>query len=264
MSVFINRGINCYLNSVLQMLATSNEIRERIDIDSIKNIMDQYDKKSILDPIGVMYYLNKEHHVDLNVQNDVNEILGYILDSIKDKEKYQIELKSVIYDKNGDLLSENKSTEFILNLELKYSFEKSIESYFSTQELENDRFIKILPLNSPEFLFVSLKRFNYENSRFVKINSEINVLSHFEYNSYVYKPISYIYHIGKYGSGHYTAFCEDIKNPGMYVMYDDIKKFRVPYEDFVKIQSVSYIILFKRLCQSKDFNEQMHSYTPNK
>ena len=287
MSGIINYGANCFLNSILQLLSASKNIINKISKESIPNMLCEYGTKDVLDPINVMYYIAHEHRLDMSRQQDADETLGYILDDIKEKELFLLKFeqttinnKPIKNEETGEVTYEHSEStitldENILHIEIKGSIEQSILSYFETTEeavtveIKNgvtkeyySPTIKLKPANSPEYLFLALKRFAYVGYFRKKINSEIDACNHFKYNGYIYRPIAFNIHSGEsIDGGHYISFkikdenmLNDKSKPKEYVMVDDTKVYNTTEEQFTKIQAVGYIFLYKRMETVEEFD----------
>jgi len=256
---------------------TSQEIVKSINEKSIDELFSQYSLSNVLNPINVMYYFSKRHNIDMSTQQDANEVLGYILDDIQDKSLFELQFEQIsIYNNTNKEIPDKTESKIILkeniiNIEICNSIEDSIESFFKDVDetyLEEKIYspkITLKPINSPEYLFIALKRFKYIQLAGtyipIKIKKEIDVTDSVKYNGYLYKAISYIVHSGECGGGHYfnlkikdesSTDSENIKKE--YLMIDDDKVFAADDQQFLKIQSIGYIYLYKRIEPLNDQN----------
>lgn len=252
----VNIENNCFLSSIVQMLTVRIDIMHCFDKEVYNKVFWFYRRhKKISIPEFIRYYhqLNKEYVI--GNQQDAHEALTYILDDATDKTPFKVAIKQKVFTKNG--ISETITYENILTLPLKQSFQESIDSFFenvqateTTMNLSEDISevtytpkIEYEPANSPDFLFVTLNRFN--NTTFAKDSLEIIIPDYIEYNSCKYKIIASVYHSGTTLSGHYVT----IKEFDWYVkkdwyFFNDHNFFMI--SDQKTMQSRSYIFLLEK------------------
>lgn len=170
-------------------------------------------------------------------------------------------------------ISSKTTEETILSVPIKENIQDSISEYFKEvdediYEIEREveevvdildtdtesmvqqvvkRKIKILrsspkidysPSNSPNYLFLSLKRFDYDYN---KDNSFVNISKGIMYNSLHYNVIGYIIHIGDTNAGHYVT----VKMiSGIWYFYDDSVRKAISDLEGIKLQLSAYIYIF--------------------
>jgi len=258
-----NYGSNCFLNAVLQLLFVSDEIMGCITNQHILNI---YENNGV-DPGNIMKYLSDKYKIDSFEQQDACEILLYLLDEIEDKSLFEIKTKGVFTYNKPEFINDddevefkqsesiNISNELILSLELKNSISSSIDSYlsidketllidFESKKIDYSPQKVLIPDNSPKFIFISMKRFTYNNGIPVKLNDDIKITDYIQYNNYIYKVISYIVHIGDISNGHYFTFVK--KSPDNFLI-DDLSVKRCNNDDFKRVQKVAYVYLCEKI-----------------
>ena len=104
------------------------------------------------------------------------------------------------------------------------------------------------PGNSPNYLFLSLKRFDYELN---KDNTYVNILNGITYNSIHYNIIGFVIHIGGTQGGHYVTIKMIL---GIWYLYDDTVRTQISDKDALNFQLIGYIyILVKDELYFKNF-----------
>lgn len=97
--------------------------------------------------------------------------------------------------------------------------------------------IEYNPGNTPNFLFMSLKRFDFELN---KDDREVNICDGIMYGGKHYNVIGYIIHTGIVGSGHYTTVRME---RGEWFLYNDTKRDKLKDLNGCLLQTDAYIFL---------------------
>lgn len=272
MSTIQNISNHCFLSSVVQMLTTSFEIEASFMKPIYRSLFDLYKQRKCIKINELMFYYMNNLHKDIvwGMHQDAHESLGYILDDADDKLSFEIQIKQKSTYKDNS--SEVNQKENILLVPLRNSIQESINAYFETEEgieyIENDKTIitpKIekWPVNTPDYLFITLIRMKYEMVNGVlqqnKIQDEIEVTSYIEYGGKKYKPIAYIIHQGNTQNGHYGTI--KILDDKWTLFNDDRFNILTDQSYALNIQSVAYIFLYQK---DDSLQEPPIKYTPNK
>ena len=271
MATIKNEGSTCYINSVIQMLLTDEDFIICLDKEEYKRIINLYKRGNILSIIDFLsYYKRINRNFIIGEQGDSDECLTYLLDDLTDKSLFQIKIKQKIYTKNGNVfdISEMITYENFISLPFRDSLQESINSLFSQKDEEKyiDNGIEIYspkieyePCNSPKFLFIHLKRFDFMNNR--KIDNDIIIHNYVLYYGKKYEIISYIIHIGDFYSGHYITIK---KYDNKWILFDDARSQGIiNQEDVNKFQSIGYIFLLKIIDDANFNEEQIIKYSPD-
>lgn len=247
MSLIINTYNTCFLNSIVQMLTSSEDIIESFDGDVYIELFNDYKTKTVINLNGlILYYKTKlQPSMIFGMHQDANEVLSYLLDDVSNKSKFQLKLGQVLKSNNEqDSLLEY--TENILIVPLETSIQSSIDSYFKTELINTteQKTIQKIRLNTPDYMFLTLLRMKYENNKQVKIDKEIDIEPYIEYGGKRYKVISYILHLGNTNYGHYKTLKI---HEGRWTVFDDLDRIVLKnQEDGLKYQSNAYIYLLQR------------------
>lgn len=243
----IKNGLNiCFLNSIIQMLMSKDDFI--LDKPEYENLRQLYKKGGIISSITFLnYYRSLHSDYVVGTMHDSVETLGYILDDITDKSKFQIKYKQKIT--RPEEILENEMSENIMCVSIKDSMQESINNFFKKEEPEqyevngeirSSPLIEFFPLNTPQYLFISLKRFNPLNS--TKDSREVNVEEIINYNGEKYKCVSFIIHIGTIQVGHYITCSYSNK----WILYDDESyNDNITNEESLKLQRISYIFMYE-------------------
>lgn len=248
MATIVNIANNCCLSSILQMITTSEDLVNCFEKNIYKNIFESYfTYKSISIADLIFYYKSLNHSIKIGQNQDAIEALGYILDDSDDKNNFEIKIKQKVYNRNSSEISETITTENMIIVSLKESFQESLDSFFETVEESDDDYytpkIEYEPDSTPNYLFVAIKRFNHLTLQ--KIFDEIIFDDVIHYANSNYEIISFIVHLGNKFQGHYINI-KFINNE--WVLYDDNSSNVIKNkEDLLKIQSVGYVFLLKKI-----------------
>lgn len=246
----IKNGLNiCFMISTIQMLMSREDIIDSFSKVAYRYIKEIYEKGGvIIISTFIFYYRTLHREYITGTQQDARESLAFILDDATNKELFEIKYKQRITRSNETL--ENEMSENMISVVIRESLQKSIDSFFTTEEastydengetMETPK-IEFFPINNPKYLFVSLKRF--DPITFEKNSTEVDIDEVINYNGNSYKCISFIIHIGTVIAGHYIEFT----NRGKWVMYDD-ESFNenVTDEEADRLQRIGYIYLFEK------------------
>ena len=291
-SGFANPGkYSCYMNASLQVMFNMPPILDAITNYSfhgtVKDIQEEKKARVIaclrdllLNPGNVgsteqKSQLNKLLHAffsyaggdwklsELMRQHDAQEFLAKILEMI-DFQKMQFEEK--IIDHEGERLGPSQlETMISMGIIDQTSFQGCLDNYFTLEDREepildnNKKKIGIkkwkkqtLIKNAPDYLFVQLKRFDYDKVRDQSVRLATSI--QFPQDEIVdiptqtdpikYQIISYINHLGRQPtSGHYTAYVKSAKDNDWYECDDEIAK----KADLLSIESQAYIVALKKI-----------------
>lgn len=270
-------------------------------IDKFRNIFNQvsYNQQDCLE--GLTFILTNFHETlsKLNKNNDYNIILDNIrynenikdicinhlkVDIVKDYSLffnvfYSYYLTKINCKNCNNIVNKiEQYKEISLNItknELNNNLESLLDSYFKNENLNDYRCEKcemkkcnkkIELLNTPNYLIIQLKRFefNMKTYNFSKILKEVNYPLFLDMNKYclqdninknineknIYELTSIINHLGiSLQSGHYTSF-HKINNQWFEANDSDINKVNEKYIFNKKNKILSYILIYER----KDFN----------
>lgn len=239
----ITNGMNiCFMNSTIQMLMSREDIINSFNKTAYKYIKGIYDKGGEISiSLFIFHYRTLHKEYLIGSQQDASESLAFILDDSTDKSIFEIKYKQRI-TRNNEIL-ENEMTENMISVVIKESLQKSIDSFFITEEAtDNTPKIEFFPNNSPKYLFISLKRFDLLTLD--KNGSEIEIEEIINYNGNNYKCISFIVHLGNKFRGHYIEFTLKHK----WIMYDDSSyNDKITDQEALRIQKIGYIYLFEKI-----------------
>jgi ubiquitin C-terminal hydrolase len=245
MSGITNNHNNCFINSIIQMLTSSFEISGCFFKTKYKELFTDYESSDIIDIEDFLQYYKKSLHKDyiLGIQQDAHESLCYILDDANVKTPFGINIHQILYNTNNEK-SEKTTIENIISVSLKDSIQLSIDTAFETQIISDTMKIEYNAIESPDYLFVNLKRFNPVT--FEKDNKEIKITDIINFNKSKYIVISYIIHSGGTRSGHYIC-CKKIK--GNWFIFNDENIVNITEDENIKLQSLAYIFLYQKLSE---------------
>lgn len=252
MSGIPNVAVNCFINSVLQLIYSSNKIEKTFDKEVYVNFFSAYTsntirKSHIINVILHYYNLNKDFQ--RFTQGDCHEVLTVFLDDIQNKDLFKLQFIQTI-KKQGEDDSITKIDENIISIPFSTSLQNSIDDYFKDEEL--DTCVKTLSCdNLPEFLFIQLKRFKLNsNYEVIKISDKIDIESEtIVYNNKEYNLRGFIVHTGVYSSGHYVCIS---KIMDVWYLFDDQNVTKLN-ENINELSKHGYIYLF---CRSDINSEQ--------
>jgi ubiquitin C-terminal hydrolase len=273
-----NIGNSCYLNSAIQMLFNSHDLRQILKNTIYDKIINNYDNSNIFNPTEIKGIVAKSNN-NTNIlfancnQQDSFEFMIYLLDAI-DKTLGN-SMNNVLYDKFGlktisnikckmshcGKESENISIELFLQLPItdKLDLSDSYRIYKSISRLENENAYYCNKCNKkvvarkntitskwPDNLIIVLKRFDYMMR---KDGRQINIPLNWRHG---YKLKGAIIHMGSFGGGHYIYFGKD--NQNWYIANDsNISKIN-NIEDFMNNQGKqSYILYYQK--EEKEYKQ---------
>lgn len=245
-----NLGTSCYMNAALQVIFNIPSVCALIKDDKFKIKTDEthleekivfkdllgslftgqkrFTRENLLE-LRLKYFQSKwpadEIEDEINKQQASEEFLGHIFDFL-DWKPLSIEDRCV--ENNGEISRLRACIDSMIKLSFPENYsgtlEEALNTYFTDSMIEKDGrswIKKGVILNSPEYIFIELKRGNYKNNMFVRNNSKIIIPSNQiiqmaceDGNNKItsYKIVSYISHrqtnIYK-NEGHYTAYIND-------------------------------------------------------
>jgi ubiquitin C-terminal hydrolase len=245
---------NCFLNSIVQLLASSEELVNCMKKENYIKLFKSYLENEIIDPMNfLLYYRTIHKDIQFGRFQDAHESLTMILDDIEDKKEFSINLKKKVYNKINPV-SETECSENILSLHIKESIQESLDSFFETsEEVENLEYysprIEIFPNSNPEFLFLSLNRFDNNLS---KISTEIKPNIILKYNDYMYAIQGFVIHYGSNkDSGHYVSV---IFKENFYLFNDENIEIISNSKAF-QLMKIAYIYLYKKLISVEEYDK---------
>lgn len=257
MSGIPNVYANCYINSALQLILSSEKLSSFFDKEPYLDFLQQYRNQPIINnPMQILeHYFNLDKFAIKGRQGDAHEVLVYLLDDSKCVELCGIELVNNIIH-NNTILRGSKNKSDILSVTKCSTLQKSLDTLFSEgdefefndDEDENkSKIIKmqIVPQNTPEFIFLHIKRFEYnpQLDKFVKDDSDLEIDKLLLFNSANYDIIGFSVHIGKYQGGHY--FTVSLRN-GKWYKIDDTNVILISNLQVSNLAKKAYIFLLKR------------------
>ena len=141
------------------------------------------------------------------------------------------------------------------NVKTLNTFEQAKQHYFSVEQLDENnkwecdkckqksRAFKSLQINNtPHYLVIQLKRFDYLNNRAVKLNFPVEMEFDINVNN-KYGLIGIVFHMGGPGGGHYNAMI--FKN-GKWYICDDLRISEVS-KDYVKERkNTGYMYIYEK------------------
>ena len=221
-----NKMNNCFINSVLQMIVRCNNIifnDERFNI--FINNYNNSKKLNVNELLNI--YKKLDNNYTIGNQYDSHECLTYLLDLVYNKNIFEINISNRLEDKSFHF--NNYSN---LSLYLDLTLQSSINNFFNSQ---------LKPNNNPEYIFLHIKRFTYNNKGYHKNNEPLIVNKLLSFNSYIYEIISYVVHIGSIEIGHYINV--SLIN-GEYYIINDSKYSKNNDETLI---NYGYIYLLKKV-----------------
>lgn len=233
----------CFLASVVQLLMVEENLFEKSN-EEYQSLIEDYKKGGIINIIPFLnYYRKLDNNYVLGSLNDAHESLCYILDDLSNKKIFQFKYKQIITRENEIL--ENEMTENIISVVIKDSLQQSLDSFFISEKedlLQRTPRIDFLPINNPEYLFLSVKRFNPITG--LKDENYIECEETIIYNLKKYKCLGFIIHIGSTEFGHYICLTKKDK----WILYDD-ESYNEDIDDYeaLKMQNMAYIYLYKKI-----------------
>lgn len=259
MATLSNNFNNCFLNVILQLLTISDQIVDTFDKEKFKSFFQSYKSLNCVNVTQfLVYYKTLHKEMTLGRQQDSVDTLTYLLDESSNKTPFGIEIKQNVYNKSikDDMeiieKSESSIKENFLSVPIKETMSECLEEFF--KEVEEDSYevtvdgktvkrftprIEYQPTNQPDYLFVSVKRFDPYTLR--KNNTKIENTSNITYNHQNYSIVGFVIHIGSTEGGHY--YMVKIVNKKWYI-YDDTNCREIDETRWRELQQLAYIYLY--------------------
>lgn len=257
MSGIENIILNCFISSSLQLILSSKKISLLFEKEPYKEFLDKYHRETILNPRSVvLHYFSLNKFAVMGRQGDSHEVLVYFLDDLPNTDMYNVKLKNNIIH-NGVFLRSSDCNTNIISVTKCSTLQESIDSLFHegdefefVDDVGDDKVNKtikmqITPMNAPEFLFVHVKRTNYnpELDTYIKDNSPMEIDSEISFNNNNYDIVGFIIHTGTYQSGHYFTVS---KRGDKWYKFDDNSVYELFNRNVSEYAKLAYIFLLKR------------------
>lgn len=276
---FSNIGNTCYLNAGLQMIIHNKDLCNLIILNKKNNkiletlsnfIIEYYNTTSdSIVPNKIKDYIEKTNKMFKgSKQHDSSEFIFYLLDLINDElNNQQCNLLNTLYEVTSNIkikcklrsclnISEHTEKSNYLLFDIKDSFTNLDDCYneyksrikFEGDELYfcencNDKRVaskRLQIINWPKHLIIILKRFNQNNEKVSKNNTNIHIPEIWKYD---YKLKGIIYHSGSLNGGHYIYIG---KHNNIWYSFNDNFVSTVNINDFNKFKNNGYIYYFEK------------------
>jgi len=243
-----NFGNTCFYNATLQSIFRCSKLISRLKSTESKNKLLRYLKITIEDyyykpevsEIGPSLLLRSYREMNENyvhgTQDCARECLTYFLDNFNEASKleniniselFDCNLKSEITCLECNTVSESNANEKVIVLPVKNenTYESAINTFLGDEKLTNENMYycekckkkviankKLIIKKTPEYLFIALKRFEFEyikefnKIKSSKINSDILMPNITIINNIGYQLKGCIYHMGNLNGGHYIYY----------------------------------------------------------
>ena len=245
---FTNFGNTCFYNATLQSIFRCSELMTKLKSTESQNKLLRYLKITINDyyhkpevnEIGPSLLLRSYRDMNQNyiggMQDCARECLTYFLDNFNEASKleniniselFDCNLKSEITCSECNTVSESNANEKVIVLPVKNetTYEGAINTFLSDEKLTNENMYdcekckkkviankKLIIKKTPEYLFIALKRFEFEyikefnKIKSSKLNSDILMPNITVINNIAYQLKGCIYHMGNLNGGHYVYY----------------------------------------------------------
>ena len=279
-----NLGNTCFFNSVLQLLYQCTVLNKLVIINNIDGSLIKYYRDFLIsyssksNPSDILNYVSNILGRIGYSQEDAEQYLNYIIDSIIDELNTYIKLNSLenlkLIDKNITLktlidylftihitkniicpncnyISESNDNINKLYLSVNYdNLNDMLNEYLNEVLDDNNKYkcekckkyinaiIKRKIIKLPKYLIITLKRYSNKNN---KINKNINISKNFKFNNKYYELRGIIYHSGSTNGGHYVYFG---KKNNDWFLYNDSSVKKIDEEQIDNIIKIGYIYLY--------------------
>lgn len=270
-----NYGNNCYFNSVIQFLTSSDYfykylITEKINDSILKEIKiislsKENNENKTLSTINIhKNIIERTKLFKIGRQEDSHELLIFMLDLLEENKKEHCNL---LYKNNYSFsnfcqscktLKEQNDNTNILSVGLTEETKTIIDCIKNYLKYENFdincdtckkntkqiRKIFLKNFNFPKILFIHLKRFSFINNSMKKNKQVVDFSKQISLNNMIYTLKSIIIHIGEYGSGHYITLSVTEKN-NEWFLYNDSHVTKIKELNNQLLYQNSYMFLYE-------------------
>jgi ubiquitin C-terminal hydrolase len=245
-------GLTFILNNFHETLSKHNKNNDyKLILENVR-----YNKYIFNDCVKQFEYdITKDHSLLFNI------FYSYYLNQIKCKNCNNVNNKIEQYKEICLNLHEDKMNNNLDKMLNNYFTEEILDGYRCDKCNKKDSFKKCILLNTPKYLVIQLKRFQYsmKTNNFIKISNEVNYPLFLDMNKYclkdnintnidnnIYELTNIINHLGNsLDSGHYTSH-HKINDKWFYADDDDIIKIKENDVFVNKCKIISYVLIYEK------------------
>lgn len=270
-----NIGNTCFINSSLQILFNCNNLVSFMLESKFENInLIKYQRtffdyfNTNTETLGPVILLNRYKTINNkyfgNSQEDSHEYLTFIIDDLYElsKNEYQdvikkffdISLETRITCSECNYCTSSKFSEKILSLSItnKSTLNECLDDFLNHEILDTWKCDKCSVKNAikqihiidvPTYLIIGLKRFEFNNNRFEKNISTIEILNELSIHNTNYELKGIIFHFGNQNYGHYMAAINKLDK---WIFIDDTNINVIEWSNIIKLLPNAYILLFQK------------------